>query len=128
MVSQAANKQIKAKPEIRVNTKSSFTESVADPMDIFVGLTENDIASKQSENRVSSGHVDDYKHEHVLRTLLTGSSGSAVGCDMVAGTVVEKQFSIIKDDAWKVPAMHAVVWIVSRTTKEVVHVKEVSVK
>ncbi len=117
---------------IRVNTKSLFTEVVTDSMDIFVGLTENDIESKQSENRVSSGHVDDYKHEHVLRKLLTGSSGSEIKntkkCDLLAGTVVEKQFSIIKDDAWKVPAMHAVVWIVSRTTKEVVHVKEVSVK
>ena len=117
---------------IRVNTKSHFTEVVTDSMDIFVGLTENDIESKQSENRVSSGHVDDYKHEHVLRKLLTGSSGSEIKntkkCDLLAGTVVEKQFSIIKDDAWKVPAMHAVVWIVSRTTKEVVHIKEVSVK
>jgi len=113
---------------IRVNTKSIFTGTSADSISVIVVLTENDIESKQSENRVQSGHIDDYKHEHVLRSILNGTSGSRITCSYTAGSVAEKHYQITKEADWKVPNMNALVWVVNNRTKEVIHVQETSIK
>ena len=113
---------------ITVKTKSTFTSDGTSQYLVYVGLTENEIESKQSENRVTSGHVDDYIHEHVLRTLMTTASGSEILGTTLAQTVVEKHFRTTKAANWKVANMHALAWVVNKATKEVLNVREISIK
>jgi hypothetical protein len=113
---------------ITVKTKSTFTSDGTSTYLVYVGLTENEIESKQSENRVTSGHVDDYLHEHVLRTLMSTASGSEITGTTLTNTVAEKHFRTAKASNWKIANMHAVAWVVDKTTKEVLNVREISIK
>lgn len=114
--------------EITVKTKSTFTSDETGQYLVYVGLTENEIESKQSELRVPSGHVDDYIHEHVLRSFMTTASGSPIVCATTTNSVIEKHFREKKAANWKVANMHALAWVVNKATKEVLNVREISIK
>ena len=61
---------------------------------------------------------------------VNGASGSDITSSLgiVKNLVVQKDYSIAKKDEWNVANMHALVWVVNKTTKEVVQVKEASLR
>ncbi len=119
-----------ATQQIRVNSTATFTGASTDSFTMYVALIEDDIESKQSDNRVGSGHIDDYIHKHVLRYLYTGASGSNIlsNGNINAGFTAEKHYQTTRAGAWNAAHLHAVVWLVSRSTKEIVHVQETKVQ
>lgn len=79
-------------------------------------LTESEIIAKQLDGSVK---IDDYEHEFVLRKSLGPIVGDPlVGCDLVANTVIVKEFSIDLDDEdldpngeWNIAHMDIVAFI-----------------
>ena len=90
--------------------------------DINLGfyLLESHIKAKQLDNGVT---IDDYEHEYVLRKAITAIYGDRLTEDIVANTVIIKEFDLDLNDAsfdpskvWNIENMHLVAFI--RTLNE----------
>ncbi len=61
----------------------------------------------------------DYVHNHVLRAMLTPASGISLDVDRVAGTVIDRVFSITLPDHWKVEEMEIIAFVHDATSNHV---------
>jgi hypothetical protein len=59
---------------------------------IVICLTENGIIEWQKDN--TAGDIDDYVHNHVLRTMLNTTFGESMGNSFVDGDIWEKDYSV----------------------------------
>ena len=59
---------------------------------IVVCLTENNIVQWQKDN--TSGDIENYEHNHVLRAMLNTTFGESIGNSFVDGDIWEKDYSV----------------------------------
>ncbi len=115
----------------RVEFKVIANQTVPASSRIMVGLLEDGIISKQSdaEDTVGvKGVVEDYEHNHALRTVLGSTSGFPVSSNLPAGWVIEKHFYFKPSLDWKPENMSVMVWVYDETTKEVYQVQTIKLK
>jgi len=63
-----------------------------DDYNIVVCLTENNIVQWQKDN--TSGDIENYVHNHVLRAMLNTTFGESIGNSFVDGDIWEKDYSV----------------------------------
>jgi hypothetical protein len=96
--------------KIRINTKVTFTTNLIDSQYISIAIIENGLIDFQK----SGGNViEDYEHEHVLRRMITPSTGSQLKGQITAGRVFEKTFDyeLAVDETWNKKNLKLIVFV-----------------
>lgn len=111
---------------------------------IVVCLTENNIIEWQTDN--TAGDIEDYEHNHVLRTILNSTFGETIGNNFTEGDVWEKNYSVNITDLenqnedyslntlfmgngncknWEEDNMEIVVYVYNTASYEIVQVEQI---
>ena len=75
--------------KIRMNLKLSYTASTNDSQYISIAIIENSLVDFQKSGSVT---IEDYDHEHVLRRMVTPSTGTQLKASIIGGRVFEKTY------------------------------------
>lgn len=75
--------------KIRMNLKLSYTSSTIDSQYISIAIIENGLVDFQKSGSVT---IEDYEHEHVLRRMVTPSTGTQLKAAIIAGRVFETTY------------------------------------
>lgn len=78
---------------------------------ISVFLTEDDVIEPQLTPDSSPAYDPDYKHQHVLRDMLTAYDGDPISEPLQAGATIEKQFTGTLNADWNPEKMKVVVLV-----------------
>lgn len=68
-------------------------ETIDFPTRLSIMLTEDNIIDPQADVAAPTGKTVDYRHRHVLRTMLTNFDGNPLASSMTKGQVIERKFS-----------------------------------
>ncbi len=114
--------------QLTVYVQLRYLQDLSEAQNVSVYLTENNIIDPQAYID-DSGHdaiQDDYTHKHVLRDMLTPTSGQPLGESAVAGKVIVRSFSTTVNSAWK-PADCRIIAFVNNASnnKEILQVAEI---
>lgn len=125
-------KWITADNKSRLEAKITFTQSSADKQLVFIAIVEDDVIGRQTchpEDTIggfktlydwrSDGYFYAYRNNHVLRKLLTSTTGDTLMGSISPGRVFEKQYYVQPRSNWKAVNLYGVVWVVDAVTKEV---------
>ena len=77
--------------EALTNINLDKKEKIED-YNIVICLTEKNIVQWQKDN--TAGDIEDYEHNHVLRTMINTTFGESIGNSFVDGDIWEKDYSI----------------------------------
>lgn len=98
--------------ELQVFVKAHYLESfdASTNHSLTVSLSESKIIDYQliPKGESSSEIIPDYEHNHVFRGMLTPSSGTVLEVDKIRGMVVERVFSKILPEHWKIENMEII--------------------
>lgn len=125
---------------VNVESLSDLNESY----NVVVCLTENNIIEWQTDN--TAGDINDYEHNHVLRTILNSTFGETIGNNFTEGDVWEKNYSVNITDLenqnedyslntlfmgngncknWEEDNMEIVVYVYKTASYEIVQVEQI---
>lgn len=106
---------------VRVHYLEAFDASVVHQLS--VSLSESHIIDYQLKP-VEGGSIEqpDYEHNHVLRAMMTPSTGAILDVDKVAGTVVERVFEITLGDNWVAGNMEFIAFVHDSETNQILQV------
>ena len=112
---------------ICVDTQSEILASIDHNLSLTVVLLESGIISKQTDySALPNQYVEDYEHNHVLRTSLNGPWGENLGKESFeANEVFSNRYSITPDSIWDLNNMSIVAFLSNPETYEVVQVEEI---
>ena len=85
------NGTISITAEALTNINLDKKEEIED-YNIVICLTENNIVQWQKDN--TAGDIEDYEHNHVLRTMINTTFGESIGNSFVDGDIWEKDYSV----------------------------------
>jgi hypothetical protein len=119
-------------------TSITYTQNLSDKQHkLALYITENDIPSKQSSingsriwngknyQEVTTGYIDDFRHQHVLRGAVTQSLGDLLEASLERGRVFEKDFIYPWPDKWVRSNAYLVAVVIDVSTESVVDVEEI---
>ena len=128
---------------VNIESLSDLNESY----NVVVCLTENNINEWQTDN--ISGDIENYEHNHVLRTILNSSFGETIGDNFTEGDIWEKNYSVNITDLenqnedyslntlfmgngnckdWVEDDMEIVVYIYNTSSYEIVQAEQIHLK
>jgi hypothetical protein len=114
--------------ELTVTTGTEFLEALDGTYYICVFITESLIIKPQQSE---TGVIQDYEHNHVLRTSMNGTWGDLTGGEGTGetGKVFSNQYSITLDDEWVSENCGIIVFVYDNDspTREVLQVEEMEV-
>jgi hypothetical protein len=127
------NIDLKAKnagDSIEIEVELTYTQSAPDSNYLTIAILESEMEDVQ-ESKDGSGnviYVEDYMHNHVLRTVVTGYFGDLLKGTYEPGRVFYKKFRVKKDPKWNAAHLDALAIVHLNTSKkDVIHSKEVKV-
>ena len=85
------NGTISITAEALTNINLDKKEKIED-YNIVICLTEKNIIQWQKDN--TAGDIEDYEHNHVLRTMINTTFGESIGNSFVDGDIWEKDYSV----------------------------------
>jgi hypothetical protein len=108
----------------------TYTEVVADSNFLTVAILESEMEDVQ-ESKDANGnviYVEQYMHNHVLRSVVTSYFGDLLKGSYEPGRVFYKKYRIKKDVKWNPANLDVLAMVHLNTTKkDVIHSKEVKV-
>ncbi|MCB0696171.1 MAG: Omp28-related outer membrane protein [Chitinophagaceae bacterium] len=106
----------------------AYTASVSNDQNLTIAITEDDIEDLQKRDLTV---VEDYKHEHVLRKILTPIVGKKIPNDMAKepGLVYQTTYTDTLDASWNADNCHVVAFVTNNSASDrtVVNAQEVKV-
>ena len=118
-----------AEGKARIEIKATANTALSTNYKWVVAITESGVSSKQSDQDAPGGVVEEYDHEHALRTVVGSTLGSDINANAVSGGFVrEKHFYFTPKAKWVAANCDVVVWIYNADTKEVVQVEKATLK
>ena len=147
----AVNLELKKSIDFRIHTSCSnnninilveVINSIENTHNIFVCLAENNVINYQQDGSLT---IEDYEHEHVLRSVIIDESLSNEG-EFNTGDIIEKSYSIDIDalenfnitqslnlpngngnaGGWDENNLTVITYVYNTVSKEIVQVEEVS--
>lgn len=114
--------------KLTVNTKTTMLSEISDKLVLMVLLTEDNVVAPQLDG---ADRVEDYQHQHVLRSTLTGNDGTA----LTPSGVTEKDSAYVKSylldfagKDWKKENCKVVAFIYNAETLEIVQVESAAIE
>ncbi|HEY8403339.1 MAG TPA: Omp28-related outer membrane protein [Flavobacteriales bacterium] len=78
---------------------------------LVIMVTENKIIAPQLWYNHDPEHVEEYEHNHMLRTTFTGATGRVVASNPTAGTNITNSYTINWNPNWKVENCEVIAFI-----------------
>jgi len=103
----------------QITVEARSTNGDLDGLKLVVCITENGIIDWQLNG---SDNQDDYEHNHVLRTHLNGTWGDEISLTTINSTFT---FDYTLENNWVKENCHAIAYIYSITTYEIIQVEEI---
>jgi len=107
---------------LKVRTKMTYTEDIQDNHNLSIYLLESKIIDPQLSVDAPGGLIKDYEHNHVVRDMLTSSSGVPVhSSSIVEGLTIIKEYEINLSVNWNVDNCELVAFVhKTGTDKEII--------
>lgn len=115
------NKQLSEKTALRIDIQPAYNESSRrltvdvtlfvdqevreEDIRLSVALTEDGIMDVQL---AAEGKVEDYRHDHVLRAMITNTDGNLMREAFTPEAVISKRFELVLEDGWQAENCHVV--------------------
>ncbi len=109
---------------LNIHMNSQFVESYPGNVNLVVLLVENHIISPQEDYSQTPSEIEDYEHEHVLRTNVTEPMGNLVINNPSAGYYSTNSFTIPLQANWVPTNITVVGYLVDANTHEVLNAIE----
>jgi hypothetical protein len=96
--------------KIRMNVKLSYTASTNDSQYISIAIIENGLVDFQKSGGIT---IEDYEHEHVLRRMITPSTGKQLKASIIAGRVFETtyDYELTPTETWNKKNLKILVFV-----------------
>lgn len=110
--------------KLTANTNITPLEDINGELYISIVIVENNVVDVQSTN---DGIIDDYKHKHVFRDMMTYFSGELIEEATLANTPIEKTHSLNLDEGWNTDNVSVVIFVhrSDAQSREVLQAEEV---
>lgn len=95
---------------------------------LYVAVAENKIQGKQSNKDTAGGIQYGYTFNHVMRKLISSTTGDTLKAALTPGRVFERHYYIKPRYNWKPDNLLATVWVVDAATRRVLQSAEVHLK
>lgn len=109
---------------LNIHMNSQFIESYTGNVNLVVLLVENHIISAQEDYSQTPSEIEEYEHEHVLRTNVTEPMGNLVINSPSVGYSSTNSFTIPLQANWVPTNMTVVGYLVDANTHEVLNAIE----
>lgn len=93
--------------ELTANITVNFLETLTGDLSLSVMITENDIIDAQDD---TSGLIEDYKHKHVFRTMLSNVAGNPIAAQ-ASGMNVQESFTFNIPPEWNADKCKVVAFV-----------------
>lgn len=107
---------------IHMNTQ--FLQAYTGNVNLVVLLAENHIISAQEDYSQTPSEIEDYEHEHVLRTNVSEPMGNQIASNPAAGFSATTSFTIPLKSTWTPTNMTVIGYLVDTDTHEVLNAIE----
>lgn len=104
---QIANSFNENNGELTASITVNFLETLTGDLSLSVMITENDIVDLQDD---TSGLIEDYKHKHVFRTMLTNVAGNPIATQ-ATGTNLQESFTFNIPAEWNADKCKVVAFV-----------------
>jgi hypothetical protein len=115
---------------IEIELTVTYTQVIADSNFVTVSILESEMEDVQ-ESKDANGntiYVENYVHNHILRSVVTGYYGDLLNASYEPGRVFYKKYRIKRDAKWNAQNLDVVAFVHLNTIKKnVLHSKEVKV-
>ncbi len=108
----------------RIQIKAIANQATSRKLSWVICIMEDKIVGKQSDSRLSGGVAEEYEFEHVLRQVITSTSGDIIADQGFTspGQTREKHYFVPRKSKWKKENLKCIVWVMDSDTKEVLTV------
>ena len=115
---------ISSEDKARIQIKAIANQATSRKLSWVIGIMEDKIVGKQSDSRLSGGIAEEYEFEHVLRQVITSTSGDIIAEQGFTspGQTREKHYFVPRKSKWKKENLKCIVWVMDSDTKEVLTV------
>jgi hypothetical protein len=96
--------------KMRINVKLSYTASTNDSQYISIAIIENGLIDFQKSGGIT---IEDYDHEHILRRMVTPSTGTQLKASIIAGRVFETtyDYELTPTETWNKKNLKVLVFV-----------------
>ena len=125
-----SGKWIASENKSRLEVKLSYNQNLdtSKKHRIHIAILEDGIIGKQANSDTAGSYQYFYRFDHVMRRLITPSTGELLKEKLTAGRVFEKHYFIAPRYNWKSDKLSALVWVTDDSDKQVLHSQEVALK
>ena len=117
---------------LRVIPEVEALEDLTGNYYFVIYITESHIISGQIDNRLNDSYVEDYEHNHVLRTgYPQDGDGRLIFTDPSAGDIYyvaeesEDEYRLTIDESWDAENCDVICFVVNDDTEEIMQIEEV---
>jgi hypothetical protein len=103
---------------------TQFLQAYSGNVNLVVLLAENHIISAQEDYSQTPSEIEDYEHEHVLRTNVSEPMGNQIASNPAAGFSTTTSFTIPLKSTWTPTNMTVIGYLVDTDTHEVLNAIE----
>jgi hypothetical protein len=121
---QANCEYVAADNVFNIHMNSQFLEAYNGNVNLVVLLVENHIVSPQEDYSQTPSEIEDYEHEHVLRTHVTEPMGNLVINNPSAGFSATTSFTIPSKNNWEPMNITVIGYLVDANTNAVLNAVE----
>jgi hypothetical protein len=121
---QANCEYVAADNVVNIHMNSQFMENYTGNVNLVVLLVENHIISAQEDYSQTPSEIEDYEHEHVLRTNVSEPMGNLVVNSPSPGYTATTSFTIPLQANWVPTNMTVIGYLVDANTHEVLNAIE----
>ena len=127
VVAIAATAVQQTEGQLSIKVRMEMLQAYSKPMTLTVALIEDSLVYRQT---TPTGVVNAYKHNHMLRDVLTDYWGTEVQADGTQGEVREAQFATytLKNPDIKLENCHVVAFVSDRASRQVLNVVQCGIE
>lgn len=103
----------------QITVQAKELSTISGNLKLVVCITEDGVIDKQIVDNIV---VNDYQHDHVLRTHLNGTWGTDIS---LSNEYTSFDFSYTLDNSWQRSNCHAIAYIYNDSNKEVLQVEKI---
>ena len=121
---QANCQYVSADNVFNIHMNSQFLQDYTGNVNLVVLLVENHLVSPQEDYSQTPPEIEDYEHEHVLRTNVSEPMGNQIANNPAAGFSATTSFTIPLESIWTPTNMTVIGYLVDANTHAVLNAVE----
>ena len=86
--------------DVHLHTHITFSEAIAGEVRLALLLNESHVIGAQLDYGNDPEVIEDFEHNHVLRSSLNGADGLVVATDPAGGSTLQLDYTLVWNEAW----------------------------